>query len=552
MAVVASGLLVLAGCTTLPAAARQQEMPRAQAVEFENARGPVSANKGAAILEELKNESGDIEILQKHLALEQAINADSPLVLGNKLVLLQDGPATYKAMFAAIRMAKDHINLETYIFEDDDVGKQFAELLLERQAAGVQVNLIYDSVGCLNTPKEFFERLAAAGIQVLEFNPVNPLAGNKKEWLLNNRDHRKLLVVDGRSAFLGGINISESYSSSPSSRSSRRKTAKPAGWRDTHLQVEGPVVAEFQRLFMDTWTKQRGKPLPAKKYFPRLDKQGDEIVRAIGSASADPHSLIYLTLLSAITHAEQRVYLTNAYFVPDPQFLETLTAARCRRKAGFAELQRFLGGVPCRALALHQAAACRCQDLRAARRGHAFQDRLHRRCLVNDRFNQSGLAQLSAQRRTQRGDSGPRLRPANGRHVCQGSGRVRGHRPQSLEAPVVDVPIEGVGGAARGILAVVRSGRVGVQRPALLAGRIDRQPAFIRTRSRPMAAGDRTAAFLLAVLSLCPRLRPHPVFQTLEPITDAAREWPWPATVIGNLSPTALRCASIGAGRPIA
>jgi cardiolipin synthase A/B len=330
MAVAAGCLLALAGCASLPDVGRPQEMPRAQAVEFENARGPVSASKDAAILEELKNESGDIEILQKHLALEQAINADSPLVLGNKLVLLQDGPATYKAMFAAIRKAKDHINLETYIFEDDDVGKQFAELLLERQAAGVQVNLIYDSVGCLNTPKEFFERLAAAGIQVLEFNPVNPLTGNKKEWLLNNRDHRKLLVVDGRSAFLGGINISESYSSSPSSRSARRKTAKPAGWRDTHLQVEGPVVAEFQRLFMDTWTKQRGKPLAAKKYFPRLDKQGDEIVRAIGSASADPHSLIYLTLLSAITHAEQRVYLTNAYFVPDPQFLETLTGAAQR------------------------------------------------------------------------------------------------------------------------------------------------------------------------------------------------------------------------------
>ena len=121
--------------------------------------GPVSAGKSAAILEELKSKSGDIDILQKHLALEQAINADSPLVLGNKLVLLQDGPATYQAMFAAIRKAKDHINLETYIFEDDDIGRQFADLLLERQAAGVQVNLIYDSVGCLNTPKEFFERL---------------------------------------------------------------------------------------------------------------------------------------------------------------------------------------------------------------------------------------------------------------------------------------------------------------------------------------------------------------------------------------------------------
>ncbi|MGA8048988.1 MAG: cardiolipin synthase [Burkholderiales bacterium] len=305
-------------------------MPHAQAVEFDNARGPVSAGKSAAILDKLESKSGDIDILEKHLAMEQAINADSPLVLGNKLVLLQDGPATYQAMFAAIRQAKDHINLETYIFEDDDIGKQFAELLLERQAAGVQVNLIYDSVGCLNTPKEFFERLRAGGIQVLEFNPVNPLAGNKKEWLLNNRDHRKLLVVDGRMAFVGGINISESYSSGPSTGSARKNGVDTLGWRDTHLQIEGPVVAEFQKLFIDTWTKQKGPPLAAKNYFPKLDRQGNEIVRAIGSASADPHSLIFLTLLSAIDNAEQRVNLTIAYFVPDPQLIKSLTDAAQR------------------------------------------------------------------------------------------------------------------------------------------------------------------------------------------------------------------------------
>lgn len=330
MAVAACCLLTLTGCASLPDAAREMEKPHAQAVEFDNAQGPVSAGKSAAILDELKRKSGDIDILQKHLALEQAINADSPLVLGNKLVLLQDGPATYQAMFAAIRKAKDNINLETYIFGDDDIGRQFADLLLEKQAAGVQVNLIYDGVGCLDTPREFFERLSAGGIQVLEFNPINPFAGNKKEWLLNNRDHRKLLVVDGRVAFIGGINISESYSSGPSTKSARKAGVNALGWRDTHLQIEGSVVAQFQKLFMDTWTKQKGRPLAEKNYFPKLDKQGDEIVRAIGSASADPHSLIYLTLLSAIDNAEQRVYLTNAYFVPDPQLIKSLTDAARR------------------------------------------------------------------------------------------------------------------------------------------------------------------------------------------------------------------------------
>jgi cardiolipin synthase len=321
----------LVGCTSLPDSEPQTEVPPEKTVEFESARGPVSARQGDAILDALKSKSGDIDILQKHLALEQAINADDPLLLDNKLVLLQDGPATYRAMFAAMRAARNHINLETYIFGDDDVGRQFADILLEKQAAGIQVNLIYDSVGNLNTPREFFERLSAAGVQVLEFNPVNPLAGNKKEWLLNNRDHRKLLIVDGRVAFLGGINISEYYSSSPFSRSGRKTGKSAAGWRDTHLQIEGPAVATLQTLFMDTWTKQRGEPLAKKNYFPKIAKQGAEIVRVIGSSFTDPYSRIYLTLLSAITNAEQRVYLTNAYFVPDPKLVEALTDAARRQ-----------------------------------------------------------------------------------------------------------------------------------------------------------------------------------------------------------------------------
>jgi len=340
MALGAIGLLACAGCASLPEVAPQVESPAAQAVEFETARGPVSEGKSSVILDRLKRGSGDIDILEKHLAVEQAINADSPLVLGNKLVLLQDGPATYRAMFTALRQAQDHINLETYIFEDDDIGNQFADLLLEKQAAGVQVNLIYDSVGCLNTPKEFFTRLSDGGIQLLEFNPVNPLAGNKKEWLLNNRDHRKLLVIDGRIAFLGGVNISESYSSGPSSKSARKSGPNAVGWRDTHLQLEGPVVAEFQKLFMDTWSKQKGPPLADKNYFPKLEKQGNDIVRAIGSASSEPSSLIYLTLLSAINNAEQQVHLTNAYFVPDPQLLKALTDAAPRGD----EVKRVLPG----------------------------------------------------------------------------------------------------------------------------------------------------------------------------------------------------------------
>lgn len=317
-----------AGCATLPDTDALIARHSAQAANFETARGPVSAKRSAAILAGLQRKSGDIDILDKQMALEQAIS-DSPLILGNKVSLLQDGAATYAAMFGAIRQAKDHINLETYIIEDDATGDDFATLLLAAQARGVQVNLIYDSVGGINTPKAFFERLSKAGIAVLEFNPINPLSA-KGPWQINNRDHRKLLIADGRSVILGGINISNVYSSGSVPKRAITPPAEGVMWRDTDLQIEGPVVAEFQKLFLQTWAKQKGPALAVKNYFPKLAPQGKDIVRAIGSTPDDPYSLIYLTLISAIGNAEKFVHLTNAYFVPDPQLLKALTDAAAR------------------------------------------------------------------------------------------------------------------------------------------------------------------------------------------------------------------------------
>jgi len=329
LAAVATACLILTvGCAALPDTDALIDEHAGQTARFENASGPLSAQKNAAIVADLKRKSGDIDILDKQIALEQAI-VGSPLIMGNKVVLLQDGAATYGAMFAAIRAAHDHINLESYIIEDDEIGRQFADLLLEQQRRGVQVNLIYDSFGGINTPKAFFERLQEGGVNVLEFNPINPLDA-KAPWLINNRDHRKLLVVDGRIAFIGGINISSVYSSGSGVRRAGKATENKVPWRDTDLQIEGPVVGELQKLFIETWEKQRGKPLTKKDYFPALTAQGKDIVRAIGSTPDDPYSLIYLTLISAIGNAEKQIFLTNAYFVPDPQLLKALTDAAGR------------------------------------------------------------------------------------------------------------------------------------------------------------------------------------------------------------------------------
>lgn len=318
-------LLWLAGCSSLPTIVPDRAPHPGPPVQLEGARGPLSPEQSKAILDRLSARGADTNIFERHLALEEAI-VGSPLTSGNHVLLLQDGPATYRAMLDAIFTARDHINMETYILEDDDVGQHFAQALMSKQRQGVQVNLIRDSVGTLGTPAAFFEQLAASGVNVLEFNPVNPMAA-RKPWELNRRDHRKLLIVDGHTAFLGGINISSVYSGGSASRGMLARSEGTPAWRDTDLQLQGPVVAELQKLFLAAWRSQKGDVLAARDYFPLLHNAGRQVVRVIGSSPDEPYSLIYATLLSAIGAAETSVHLTNAYFVPDPQLLAALEAA---------------------------------------------------------------------------------------------------------------------------------------------------------------------------------------------------------------------------------
>lgn len=318
----------LVGCTSLPTFVPDLALRVNAPVLLDGAHGPLTAEQSKAILNRLSSSNKNTGIFDRHLALEEAISG-SPLTIGNKVRLLQNGPATYKAMLDAIMTAKDHINMETYILDDDEVGQHFAQAMIDKQRQGVQVNLIRDSVGTLNTPTAFFQRMSDSGINVLEFNPINPLLA-RKEWALNQRDHRKLLIVDGRIAFLGGINISSVYSGSSLRRNKRTQSENSVEWRDTDLQLEGPVVAEFQKLFMTTWENQKGIALPDKKYFPQLKNVGKQVVRAIGSSPDEPYSLIYATLLSAINSAESSIRITNAYFAPDPQLLTALESAAQR------------------------------------------------------------------------------------------------------------------------------------------------------------------------------------------------------------------------------
>ena len=277
-------------------------------------------------MERLKRSVDPTDILQRHSAVIESVSG-SPLTKGNKVILLVDGQVTYAAMFKAIENARDHINFETFIIEDDETGRRFVDLLLKKQAEGVQVNLIYDSVGSFSTPASFFQRLRGAGIQVVEFNPINPLKAHGK-WLLAHPDHRKILIVDGKVIITGGINISQVYSSTPFRRERDEKTPMP--WRDTDVQIEGPAVAEFQKLFLDTWLKQTGPTLSERNYFPDLKEEGNALVRVVGSTPGQSNRITFIVYVSAIIFAEHSVHLTNAYFIPDDQILDALADAARR------------------------------------------------------------------------------------------------------------------------------------------------------------------------------------------------------------------------------
>ena len=266
-------------------------------------------------MERLKRSVDPTDILGRHLAVVESVT-ESPLTGGNRVTLLADGQATYTAMFKALQNAQNHINLESYIIEDDETGRKFADLLLQKQAQGIQVNLVYDSLGSMNTTASFFDRLADSGIQVVEFNPLNPLKA---------RDHRKILIVDGKVAIIGGINISRVYSSSPFQWKQNDK--KTIYWRDTDIQIEGPAVAEFQKLFLDTWAQQKGQELDRGNYFPDLKEVGKALVRVIGSTPGQTNRIPFIVHVSAMGFAEHSIHLTNSYFVPDGQIIKALTEA---------------------------------------------------------------------------------------------------------------------------------------------------------------------------------------------------------------------------------
>jgi len=335
------------GCATLPNVSEvMEEVPTARGpAQIASAQGLLSPKQSKALMERLQRSVGATDMLQRYSAVIESVS-ESPLTKGNRVTLLVDGAATYAAMFKAVEKAKDHINLETYTMEDieDDTGRKFADLLLEKQAEGVQVNLIYDSLGSISTPVAFFQLLREGGIKVVEFNPQNPLKARGK-WRLAKSDHRKILIVDGKVAITGGINISRVYASGPSGAGEEAQMP----WRDTDVQIEGPAVAEFQKLFLDTWQRQKGGTLSDRTYFPDMKEQGNTLVGVLGSTPGETNRTTFIMYVVAVTFAENSLHMTNAYFVPDAQIMKALTDAAKRG----VDVKIILPGTTDRSLALY-------------------------------------------------------------------------------------------------------------------------------------------------------------------------------------------------------
>ena len=248
---------------------------------------------------------------------EMSVMLGPAIVGGNRVEDLQNGDEIFPAMLKSIRAAKKTITFETYIYWSGDIGKELAEALAERAKAGVKVAVLLDWVGSIKMDEDLIQTMKDAGAQVQRYRPLHWYHLTR----MNNRTHRKLLVVDGHTAFTGGVGVAEQWTG---------HAQDPDHWRDMHFKVEGPVVAQFQAAFNDNWIKATGDVLNGTDYFPPSQKAGDMDAHLFISSPAGGSESMHLMYLMGIAAAEHSIDLQASYFVPDELIHKALIAARQR------------------------------------------------------------------------------------------------------------------------------------------------------------------------------------------------------------------------------
>ncbi len=239
------------------------------------------------------------------------------VIAGNRVQALLNGDQIFGDMLKAIRAAKKTITFETYIYWSGAIGEEFTKALAERAQAGVKVHVLYDAVGSQKIDDKMIQRMKAAGVEVGIYNPVRWYTLTK----MNNRTHRKILVVDGRIGYTGGAGIADEWSGN---------AQDPEHWRDTHFRVEGPSVAQMQAAFMENWIEITGEVLHGADYFPELPKAGSHLAQFFISSPGGGGESMQLMYLMSIAAAAKAIQLSAAYFVPDNNEVKMLVDARKR------------------------------------------------------------------------------------------------------------------------------------------------------------------------------------------------------------------------------
>lgn len=255
--------------------------------------------------------------LQEHAKTIRLLlnNSDSLITTGNQLELLIDGQQTFDAIFKAISAARHHIHLEYYIFSDDKIGNQLKDLLIKKQIEGVEVRIIFDDVGSWKLKKKFIEEIRNKGIEIHPFMEVRFPRFTSR---VNYRNHRKIIVIDSKTAFIGGINIADRYIDG---------TPKLGPWRDTHLQITGDAAAYLQLIFIADWYFVSHQNLYGPDYFPNLTKANGIPVQIAATGPDYDWEGIAQAFSSAITNARNKVYLVTPYLMPPPALLFALQTA---------------------------------------------------------------------------------------------------------------------------------------------------------------------------------------------------------------------------------
>ena len=237
-----------------------------------------------------------------------------PLLPGNRAAVLVNGDEIFPAMLAALKAARRSITFEMYIYWSGEIGRAFADVLSERARAGVKVHVMLDGLGSGKIDERFIEEMKAAGVEVERYNPPHIYTVGK----LNNRTHRKLVVVDGKIGFTGGVGIADQWMGN---------AQDPQHWRDTHFRLEGPAVAQMQSAFMDNWVEITGTVLHGDDYFPAIPAVGPQRAQMFTSSPGGASDSMQLMYLLSIAAAAKSIALSAAYFVPDDVEVQTLVAA---------------------------------------------------------------------------------------------------------------------------------------------------------------------------------------------------------------------------------